>query len=394
MPTTLDAYKSNQVAINLVNNKIVVTDNASYPGGVVNNITGIVTITQPDGVTRAGDWSSPDIYYSGGGLVAASIDLRRDSDGKPQQGEYTVRYDINHPSYLPTVLVRTFLFSYSEPDMDAVKSIDVFTPSLGVADATNYSISGFNTTSTSRAWSAIVGTLGTLTGTGASLDLKYGGSYYDASYTVTLSTTVNYAHPSYTYLTVIDLYTKTLNFTANTPPDVATLLTYLNTLKQRMDDLIDQCQNYDKAKDDYITAYVLYRHTRDRICKAQTDGLYAYIQQILDIYYNYVNTYVNTNAVIPAYDLGDCSGGGGTGSTAVMVEYKIGTTIGAPTAGTNTFVSTSFVGRDVVLFVGSIPMSKIDNGSGVYFTKLLASNTLTLTGMTWSTDSIVQFLIL
>jgi hypothetical protein len=135
----LSAYLNCNIQLNYRTNKLVLHDSSNYPAGVNTGITGIVTITQPDTITRTGSYSTPDVIYSGGVLTDASIDLRLQADGYPQQGTYTVVYQVDHPSYTPTTLTRIFVLSYKGASPIITQLFDVFTPSLKVQDTTDYS---------------------------------------------------------------------------------------------------------------------------------------------------------------------------------------------------------------------------------------------------------------
>ena len=256
-------------------------------------------------------------------------------------------------------------------------------------------MSGFTTTTLSRNWNAQVGVplIGIKTGTGAALDLSVSGVYYDAKYSIALSVVALYTHTSYAYLTVKDQFDTTHNTQANTPPSTDDLLKYVDAIKLKVDEQQPCGDDCCEGQCDYILAFTLYRHIRDRICKHRTVGLTEYIQQLLNIYYGYYKDYINLNAPILPYATGDCEGSGGGGAASVMLEFRVGN-VGAPVDGQSTFVLPAMLDHDIVLFIGSIIQSKIDNGFGVMFSKPIASDTLTLTGQTWSNGTIVQILIL
>jgi hypothetical protein len=99
---------------------------------------------------------------------------------------------------------------------------------------------------------------------------------------------------------------------------------------------------------------------------------------------------VNTNAQLAHAT--DCEGGGGGGSKAAMYECMIGVT--PVRLLMDRQHSYRRCDHNIVLFIGTIVQSKIDNGFGVFFSKPIASDTLTLTGQTWSSGSLVQILVL
>lgn len=392
----LSAHIDFSVELDFITNQIKLTDPNNYPTGVDADLIGIFTITQPDGVTIAGEWTSPEIYYSTGALVQASRTLRLTGTNKPQEGTYIIKYEVDHPDYVPTVLTKTFELSYPKPTGEVTESFDVFTPELLLTDASNYAVTGFAAPTITRAWDIDAGTVGTVTGSSSSLDLAISGNYYDAVYTGQLLTSVLYQHQTYAYLTLRDRHTFNISTAANTPPSISGLLTYLKAIKARLDASIS-CSQSAILKGEYEYAFVLYRHIRDRACAGDTLNLDDYIKEFLNIYYQRRYTYVNTNAIIPAYDTDGACGGGsgsGTGQTVTMFEYIIGTTSGAPTAGSATFAKTEFADASVLVLIGKVPQSQIDDGSGSYYTKVLASDTVTLTGMTWETGTLVQFMVI
>jgi len=282
----LSAYIDFDVEMDIRNKNVpvwVITDPNNYPLGVDVDVIGIFEITQPDGGVYTGLWSAPDIEYSGGILQPASIAMRLGTGSLVQPGTYIIKYTIDHPSYTPTVLTKIFTISYTAPTADLNESFDVFVPELSISDDTTYSASGYTVFVSSRAWSAVVGTVGTVNGVAQVLDLAYLGDYYDAAYEITLVADFLCTSNTYAYLTIRDRITTVVETDAWTPPTAAQLLGYLKTLKDRLDELINSCQRYDRAKADYEYASVLYQHLKNRICSGDTVGVYTYIQEILDI---------------------------------------------------------------------------------------------------------------
>lgn len=353
----------------------VLTDNSVYPAGIVP--TGIFTVTQPDGLTRTGKFDTPDIS---GTTTSKSIGLRLDCNNKLQNGTYTVKYEIEATGYDNTILTRSFTVNYTQPTLVLTNLFDLFTPSLEYQDDTNYAVSGFTSTVT-RAWTATIGTVGALTGPNSvSFDLKYAGSYYDADYTVAFTSNITYQSTSYSYFSIVDKLTKTVNADAYTPPTSAQLLTYLTTLKTRLDALINSCQKYDKAKADYEYAYTLYAHAMKRICNNDKVGVDSYITEIINIYNNNVSTtQIHTNAAIAPY-VYDCGG-----STVVVSQYSVAVVSGTAEAiaagiivGQTTFTNPLIASRNVMVNRGQKPLPKIDPlDGGMFYTKTYQSDTIT-----------------
>lgn len=388
------------VLLDFTQDKIILTDTGSYAPGVEQTLKGIVKITQPDGITVEGNFAFPDIVWDGvSDLTKAAKELRRTAQGKPQQGQYIVVYEISDGVQI-SKKTQIFQLAYTRPEHIIKEQFDVFTPQLQVTDITDYAVGGFGLPNLQRSWIAQIGAPPqTKTGTAVSFDLGIGGVYYDAKYSISLSTIALYTHSSYLFLTVKDTFTTTHNTQANTPPSTDDLLKYVDAIKVRVDEKQPCGDDCCDEQCDYILAFTLYRHIRDRICKNQTAGepaLTDLIQQLLNIYYGYVNDYVNKNVPILPYATGDCGGisGGGGGASATMLEFMVGVTSGAPVDGQSTFTLPALVDHNIVLFIGSILQSKLDNGFGVMFSKPIASDTITLIGQTWTNGSLVQILIL
>lgn len=307
----LSAYANFTVQLDITNKSapvVILTDTGTYPVGVPAGITGIFTITQPDGGIRTGSFTTPDIIYSAGALQPASIAIRLTSDSKLQCGVYVFRYELNHSSYLPTVLTKTFTLAYDAATQTITNQFDVFVPELKYLDESDYDVTGY-TKSLTRAWSAVA-VPGTVTGTAALFDIVYSSSYYDAAYAITLAATIVYTSVTYAYLTIKEKLTISESADAYTPPTADELLGYLTTLKTRMDALRNNCEEYDEAKAAYQYAYSLYNHFFKRICSDDTIGAYTYIQEILDILHHHqsiTTTHLNTPLTVFEYDCGTSS---------------------------------------------------------------------------------------
>lgn len=152
--------------------KMILTDTSSYPSGVDEDITGYFSITSPDMGTDSGSWSSPDVTWDGDELTTKELVLRLNDKGNIQAGNYTVVYNVDHPSYTPTVLSRTFNTSYVAPTLNLVERFDVFTPELKYYDQTSYGIAGYTHTIVSRDWEALSTPTGSLNDTSSIFDLS------------------------------------------------------------------------------------------------------------------------------------------------------------------------------------------------------------------------------
>lgn len=235
----LSAYVDFSVALDKSdpdNPLIKVTDTSTYPGNVDLYIEGVVSVTQPDGISVDGSFTDPDIYSSGGELTVAEKELRLDDDDTSlQNGVYSITYTVNCTGYDTTVLTKTFTLDYTAPTIIITNLKDVFTPDLSVVDGSIYSQAGFTTTTTTRAWSADISYVGstvqTVTGTQLLFDMAYSSAYYDAHYAITLGVTVTYTMTgSYTWVSVIDFLEASAQMDAYAPPTLAELLESLNTM--------------------------------------------------------------------------------------------------------------------------------------------------------------------
>jgi len=93
--------------------------------------------------------------------------------------------------------------------------------------------------------------------------------------------------------------------------------------------------------------------------------------------------------------LGNNPGSGSGGNQKQPLTYKVGTTPGAPAAGTNTWQLPAFVGSYVSLFLGNALMPMSDQGDGLpYMSKPLASDTLTVTNYNWSDGDTLSYILI
>jgi hypothetical protein len=107
------------------------TDPDNYPAGVGIYIRGVFSVTQPDGISVDGNFTSPDVYSSGGQLVVATKELRLASDGVAlQNGLYTITYTVQCTGYTDTVLTKAFTLDYASPSVIITPLKDVFTPQI------------------------------------------------------------------------------------------------------------------------------------------------------------------------------------------------------------------------------------------------------------------------
>jgi hypothetical protein len=303
----LDAYIDFDVTLDFKNAEIRLTDTGTYPVGVNTGITGIVTITQPDGVTLAGDWNNPDITWTGTELTVAVKELRTTAQNTPQCGVYTITYEIIHPSYTPTILTRSFSLNVIYPEVEIVEDFDVFTPLLTISDETVYTLNGFDAPTINRNWSIAVGSVTTINSILTTVDLAYNGQYYDAVYTVDFTVSTIQQHSTYTYLSVEYQIPFTGTFTADTPPSVNDLVGCLTELKALVDAQADAdcCSSLENK---YGKAERRLSHLFHILRTGGTEGALDLLEEFLDL--TACDSAINRNEPIEPYVLPDPGGSG------------------------------------------------------------------------------------
>lgn len=277
---------------------LVLTDTTGTPPA---GLVGIFEIIQPDGYVRSGDINSPDIPAAGDSF---SYTLMLDSEGQVQRGTYTIKFTAAAPGYLSTDFTRTFQFQYLPVTLDLTESFDVFTPKLEYIDSTNYQVSNYNHTTVVRSWTAVSVPTGTITSSSSTFDMIYAGEYWDCNYTITLSASSVYTHQVYSWLTVEETITKTVNNYAATPPDVDSFIALIVQLKNTLESLVDTVSDFNNTRNDFEYAQTLFNHILDRIRVQNLSGVYRDLSDLIAVLHNYqIPTYVPLNAPIDPYDL-------------------------------------------------------------------------------------------
>lgn len=318
----LSAYVDFSVHLDV--NNVIVTDTSDYPGGVAPTITGIVSCTQPDGITRDGSFTSPDVYWDGSELTQAEFELRLSDDGKLQNGVYTLVYTVHATGYDPTIKTKSFLIDITYPTADITDLTDVFTPSLEERDDTDYDLDGFGTSTIERAWVALIRYVGTsiatVTGTAQLFDMAYGGYYYDANYSISLVSTVTYQmNGDYDWVTITIKVSGSSVIDAYTPPTLAELRALIEEMKRQIeagtwcgnkcncdcgssDNSNCQCCGVDYSQ--WVLAMALYNLIVAKCQADEHDGLYDYVLQLLKVITCGVFSPTHTNTIIPPFDCG------------------------------------------------------------------------------------------
>ncbi len=357
---------------------MVLTDTSSYTPGDEVDITGYFSVISPDNGIDSGSWASPDVTYSGGSLTVKNQTLRKASDGGPQQGVYVVTYNAAHPSYTPTVLSRTFTFSFTAPVLDIERNFDVFTPELGYTDGTVYTAAGYNAPTLTRAWSVVSTPTGTLTSTSSSIDLEHTGNYYDADYAASFTASLIYQHSTYSYLSVEEELSFSETASADTPPGYSGMVEYLSDLKDQLDAL-DACSyNYKDLKAKYEYASSLLNHITNAGLSGNTDGLSGYLEDFILVTNNYVTpSYVNTNQPIPPYGWGSLSST--SGGSILIDEFVVGS-VGEMQDGATTYTNVSLPStKDPVVFIDGLRLTYLTSAPR-YASYNRNTKTLTING--------------
>jgi hypothetical protein len=343
--------------------KMILTDTSSYPSGVDEDITGYFSITSPDMGTDSGSWSSPDVTWDGDELTTKELVLRLNDKGNIQAGNYTVVYNVDHPSYTPTVLSRTFNTSYVAPTLNLVEDFDVFTPELKYYDQTSYGIPGYSHT-IDRYWEAYSTPTGWLVDTTSVFDMVYESEYYDAEYSIYLSVNVIYESDTYSYLSIEDIIIKTGTAFANTPPSIDDLVGYLNDLKDELDANVNNDSLYSEYKSRYEYASSLLFNIKESCRAGLLTPLSHYVSEFLSITNNFVTPpYTNTDEVIEPYDCGS-AGAASTYKVYTALLSQSGTNAPVATVLENTLGGTvvwaySSTGSYSATLAGAFPANKL-----------------------------------
>lgn len=379
-------------------------DTGTYPGGIPPTITGIFSILQPDGITVNGNFTSPDVYWSGSALFQPDKELRLNTLNQFQNGNYTITYTVRAPGYTDTVLTKTFCLTYTPPSLVLSPGFDVFTPHLQVTDSSEYTISGLTFISILRSWTALInsvlGTPQTITSSLQPFNLIYAGNYYDSEYDVTLTVNPQWQLTAPNpWVTIIDTLTTTATFFAQIPPSILTLLTDLDTLKSLLDASICNCNDFNSLKCRYLMAQAVYQHLRNRGCAGDLSGLDEYVYQLEKIFNNnQVPVYVNTNTIIPAYVWEGCGGSGSvtwnsiTGKPSTLILEAVVDSTGGLVDGQTSYTDARMAGYWVNMWRGGLMQLSFNPANGnTYFLKAtLGTYTITFPALAHGEEIVIQ----
>ena len=278
---------------------LILTDTST--NGLTSTRVAAFDITQPDLYTRTGNILSPDMAA---GVTTFSIALRLDSNGLPQCGTYNIVMTVKNTGYDNTTFTRNWVSQYIPVTLNITNNFDTFTPNLSVTDATNYSVSNYNSGTITRAWNISSTATGTLTGSGTTKSFIYSGNYYESNYTISLTSSLLYTHQTYTWFTVNESTNKTYTACIDTPPTILELVAAISDLKLLLDQAINTCQTYDHLKADFEFAETLLMHIIDKIRTNDMDNIYTDLTDLLMVLDNHQIPACNpTNVIIPQYDL-------------------------------------------------------------------------------------------
>lgn len=359
----LSAYINFAIVMN-TNGTLVLVDNSNYPAGISPVIKGCFTaILQPDGISVGNsNFSAPDIQWTGSGLNPANYELRLNTAGSFQKGGYSITYQVQAPGYTPTTLIKTFNLAYQRPTLVILPSFNNFTPNLSVSDGSVYAQSGMNLASVTRAWSALIdsvnGTSQTITSSASTFDLAYLGSYYDANYSVSLTSIVTWnLSGTNAWVALVDtIILAAQSFDSETPPSILALLGYATFLLAQVQSSLCDCNTYPILLARYLQYMAVYTHLKDRGCANDFAGLDSYVYLLQKIANNGVTPPVmHTDLPIPAYDFG-CGGSGSVEwnnilnkPSTVIITWTVGDA-GFPGNGANVLTDTRLAGyRTLVL---------------------------------------------
>jgi hypothetical protein len=215
-----------------------------------------------------------------------------------------VEYIIKTTDDVETDFTRNWQMAYEAPVVVLREDFDVFTPRLRYYDDTNYQVSNFNGTPVTRSWAWSSVPSGAQSGSGAYIQLQYNNAYYDAYYNVSLTASSLYTHQVYTWLTVDETVSQTVNTYAATPPALLSLITQMSELKLELDRRVDEVQDLEEIKDDFTYAISLFMHIVDKIKVNDMDRIYRDLKDLVAVLNNYqIPAYTPLNIPIQPYNL-------------------------------------------------------------------------------------------
>ena len=321
------------------------TASTSIPDADKPNLTGYFIITQPDGITTT---SGIAIVWNGSGYPTYTVPLRLASDQSYQKGIYTIKLVAQCIGYTDGQFTRSFDMEYKSVIQTLQDNFDLFTPALRFIDTTIYGVRGYSITGQTSSWNA-TSAAGAIFGTSPIIDLLINSRYYDSNYSITYTAITSYLHSSYAWLTVIDSLTSTVTKKASIPPTMAVMLTYLIAVKDARDAAINDCCLFQTLDEIFEDASDLFQIMRERVCSQNTVGLSKTFADFYTLTHNFQPyIYINTNAIIPAYDFTAGCPGNTTSPTGTSSQFSM-----RATPGQSSFVFPSLAGLNITSVIRS-----------------------------------------
>tara|TARA_Y100001937_G_scaffold21931_1_gene31007 strand:- start:2665 stop:3879 length:1215 start_codon:yes stop_codon:yes gene_type:complete len=264
---------------------LTISDTSVYSASQT-NVNIFIKITRPDGIIRNFDSTSPDITGNSGSLPSFNFTLPLSSDdGQPVKGTYIIDYNLTVGSDPTVKKTKSFDLQYSPVILTLVEDLDEFSPLLKVKDTTaSYNVSNFNTPSISRVFTGSIAALSknmktqTTTGTTTS-DREYrmeetdnDGIFFDSKYSISCNTTLTYVSSSYSWVTLKDKISKTLEVDAFPPPTKTDIIDEFDQLRNLVESNDGTNQRlFDKFSADYEFVISSFNHLERRLAAGDTD---------------------------------------------------------------------------------------------------------------------------
>lgn len=282
------------------------------------NVKGLLEITYPDGIVESfEDINNAPLTPS----TTFSNPLRLDADGKEMTGTYKFKYSAYDGSSLIQTKTFTIDFQYVAPTGEIGTDFDVFTPQLKVTDDTTYTVSGYNTPTISLRTLKAASDPVTVETSTAELIIN---PAHATTYTLTLSTTLDYTHSTSTWFSVLDTITASSSKTATKPLMLPEILALINCLDAKRTALAN-CNDatYAKMTEDYQTLMSLYTNFINNgqagITTGQTDRLTEMLNLLTK--WNCTDDGTIASTALTAYTWCLCASASGSGA---RVTYDAG----------------------------------------------------------------------
>lgn len=273
--------------------KFILMDAGVYPPLVLADMTGLWTVTQPDGIS-ATVAAAPPI------TGVAELPIRLDINSNWQLGDYTVTYALLHPDYEPTEVVFTYDFAFALGEANIVATVNPFVPECFATDLSDYNADGFELNSgLLREWVVTSDRPGDIAAyrTGVSAYADHEGVYYDSRYNFALQTMATWTLINDPRLKIKDLIKKSVTADFYQAESLSSLLQLVSALRNKKED----CGCDEKAN--FVYAFTLYQ-TLKEMCGKQ--GAYEVLLDLYKALGIQLSKKKHTYATITKYDCPDC----------------------------------------------------------------------------------------